>query len=188
MKHLIGITGRRRSGKDIFAETCIEQLAKHNLTGVIVGFADALKLECAVMLAKFGVEEMDTTYFLEAFAGPDKERYRPFLQWYGTEFKRARDEDYWVHKLNNTLPLVYADFVFVTDVRFENEALYLKEDWDATLLRLRRTDQVAEAPTDYHRSEVESAGIEVDSEQTCGSMEVIKEAAKLFTIQHLLPL
>ena len=48
---------------------------------------------------------------------------RNLMQWWGTEYRRKQDDNYWVHKLFSTLSeLPGTAKVVIDDVRFENEA------------------------------------------------------------------
>ncbi len=50
-----------------------------------------------------------------------KDYYRPFLQWYG-QWRRDRDEDYWVRQLEKRINhLQGADVLACDDVRYPNE-------------------------------------------------------------------
>src|SRR6185369_9164711 len=112
MLTVIGISGKKQSGKDT--------LAKHiaNLSTLPVtrlAFADALKEEVAKAC---GV----AVQFVEL----NKEDFRPMLQWWGTDFRRKFNGDnYWVNKLllklneyGNDKP----EIVVIPDVRFQSEA------------------------------------------------------------------
>jgi hypothetical protein len=48
-------------------------------------------------------------------------KHPKLLQWWGTEFRRAQDPDYWVKKLFASIP-TNTDIALVSDVRFPNEA------------------------------------------------------------------
>lgn len=46
---------------------------------------------------------------------------RTLLQWWGTDYRRAQDTDYWVRQLTERLAREQPDVALITDVRFENE-------------------------------------------------------------------
>lgn len=52
-------------------------------------------------------------------------KQRLLLQWWGTEYRRAQDEDYWVKQLKKSVDEDQPEFALVTDFRFENEAKVL---------------------------------------------------------------
>jgi len=47
---------------------------------------------------------------------------RTLLQWWGTDYRRAQDPDYWVKRLMERLEREQPDIALITDVRFLNEA------------------------------------------------------------------
>lgn len=51
-------------------------------------------------------------------------KHPKLLQWWGTEFRRAQDPDYWVKKLAASIP-GNTNIALVSDVRFVNEADYI---------------------------------------------------------------
>lgn len=69
---------------------------------------------------------------------------RQILEWWGTEYRRAQDPDYWVKRLSDR----YAEFmgepdmcgyrVVVDGVRFTNEVAWLREQPGAELWHLKR--------------------------------------------------
>lgn len=91
------------------------------------------------------------------FEDPNTTQY-PFgkcrvpLQWWGTEYRRAQNPDYWVDKLAERISHNSSENqVFViTDVRFENEANYVRNN-GGVMVRMRRTDGVVF--NDNHPSE-----------------------------------
>lgn len=120
----IGITGRRRRGKGALAQAVrarFPQVQEHN-------FADALKVDGAVVLnraiAQFDIPRAQLPLTPE---GLNTEAHRALLvkfwQWYGTEFCREADPDYWVRRFHEENG--EHRNVVVTDCRFPNEAAYL---------------------------------------------------------------
>lgn len=49
-------------------------------------------------------------------------KQRTLLQWWGTEFRRAKDENYWVRKLLKKILDDNYQYALITDMRFMNEA------------------------------------------------------------------
>jgi hypothetical protein len=47
---------------------------------------------------------------------------RTLLQWWGTDYRRAQDPNYWVKRLQETLDRDNPEIALITDVRFRNEA------------------------------------------------------------------
>ena len=132
---LIGISGKKRSGKDTLA-TAI----KVHTTLLIhkIAFADALKKEVAAALG-ITVQELER----------DKDFYRPILQWWGTDYRRKKfGEDYWTIQFAKAFLKSEADMVIAPDVRFPNEAGLIRQS-GGILIRVEREG----LPTDVHESE-----------------------------------
>lgn len=126
-KKIIGLTGFARTGKDTF-QARSEVLLKHMDKKFIAhrcAFADALKEECDEFLTK----NMGISAFTDFT--PDKEIIRPFLVTYGTYLRRKMDQNCWIKKVEPLIASIHSgedkvDFIFVTDVRFKNEAEWIK--------------------------------------------------------------
>lgn len=138
---LIGLSGQKRSGKDTIAQ----MLRKELQACKVLHFADALKSEVS-MACNVDLEEIEE----------NKELFRPMLQWWGTEFRRKYQENdlYWIEQVKNNIDIykqVLVDYTFiVADVRFENEAEFIKEN-GGLLVRVIRPELLS---TDMHSSEV----------------------------------
>lgn len=110
---LIGISGKKRAGKDLFASILKET---SGLTVERLAFADALKEEVA---AACGVP-LD-------FIEKHKDQFRLGLQWWGTEFRRGLISDtYWLERFDDRYQVLRGfnpppAIVVVPDVRFPNE-------------------------------------------------------------------
>lgn len=114
---LIGLCGKAGSGKDYVYDGLAEIISAER-----VAFADEVRAEVAEALTASPEE----VRFLWEKPYPDE--LRSLLQWWGTEYRRAQDEMYWVKK---TRPIIedalnYYDLVVVTDVRYRNEAALIK--------------------------------------------------------------
>jgi hypothetical protein len=141
---LVGISGKKRHGKDSFARLVRNEF----LLPIPVEtrpFAAALKEECAAFIDG----ELERFYGLCSNAFPDyadvldamhsddpakKEPFRLLLQWWGTEFRRNMcAQDYWLvqherwinkfaGRTTGDAPLV----ILVPDVRFPDEKSYIQ--------------------------------------------------------------
>jgi hypothetical protein len=143
---LIGISGKKRHGKDSFAK-----FVRNEFDGSIHvstrPFAAALKEECAEFVARelrpFWLPQMgecDMTEPHEVLADmvaddPErKEPYRLLLQWWGTEFRRNMcaegywlvQHERWVNAFAGRTPGDAPLVVLVPDVRFANEKSYIQ--------------------------------------------------------------
>jgi len=119
----VALVGYMRSGKDSVAG-CLRHLAP---TIKQISFATALKREAAAALNATRRESTDP-YFTEAFFNDDanRPRFRPFLQWYGTEYRRGQDPDYWVRVVEAEVRKNPAASYVCTDARFSNELEMLR--------------------------------------------------------------
>lgn len=141
---LIGLSGRKQSGKDTVC----------NLIGALVGsdkvarvaFADALKIEVYDWIEQgMPVEGIPEVVLLEAilicylepqplnateeekllWVDRNKEKLRKLLQVWGTDYRRAISDTYWIHMCRNKVAAKASEgyrVIVVTDCRFPNEA------------------------------------------------------------------
>jgi hypothetical protein len=122
MNNIIGVTGFARSGKDTFYQESSKLLSRANCFRY--AFADALKQESDDFLKK----NVGISAFTED--SEDKELIRPFLVTYGTELRRKLNPNCWISKVEEMIEQNHKssdkNFIFITDVRFENEAQWVK--------------------------------------------------------------
>jgi len=122
MNKLIGITGFARSGKDTAYQRSKILLEKDGHKCFRFAFADELKRESDPFLLK----HTGISAFTED--AREKEIIRPFLVTYGTEIRRKLDQNCWIKTVQDRVieKLNEGYFVFITDVRFKNEAQWVK--------------------------------------------------------------
>jgi hypothetical protein len=70
----------------------------------------------------------------------NKFRFSKLLQNYGTEFARKQDCDYWVDAVAERIAEDQPEIAIITDVRFPNEAAYVKENGGYTVDVVRRLE------------------------------------------------
>lgn len=124
---IIGISGKKRSGKDtVFS--MIDAITAHEVRTTRTAFGDQIKQEIA-----------DSMNITVADIDADKERFRPLLQFWGAEYRRGYcGDDYWIKKMRLAAATWYArDWLIITDVRFPNEAELVRE-LDGVLIRVER--------------------------------------------------
>jgi hypothetical protein len=126
-KKIIGLTGFARVGKDTFqirSKSLLRSISD-NFVCHRYAFADSLKKECDDFLIK----NIGISSFTESTS--EKNVIRPFLVTYGTHLRRKMDPECWIKKVRPLVSSINScpgksDFIFVTDVRFRNEAEWIK--------------------------------------------------------------
>ncbi len=122
---LIGIAGGKGEGKDTVAQIIVDRFP---FVSVRMAFADALKLECANLL-RLTINEINES----------KQVFRPFLQWYGTEYRRQYNggENYWIKKMAEKVSRYDGQIIAIPDVRFPNEYEFIKSN-GGVMLKITR--------------------------------------------------
>lgn len=152
---VIGLTGLAGSGKSTVA-------ALLRMRGYQeYAFADALReevdasLQYPFSLTEIPLDVRNAWMALrsgEVFRKPTSPDARLVLQWWGTEYRRAQDENYWVNKLEGELrPLRHTKLV-ISDARFINE-IDLVWRLRGVVWNIRRPGAAKTAPE--HKSENE---------------------------------
>lgn len=125
MSKIIGLAGKAGSGKDHtydYLKMVHLDIIGNPLVVIRVAYADGVREEIQDVL---GVDS-DILY-----QKPYPEEIRRLLQWWGTEYRRAQDADYWVKKgMAEAIRLAdgpTVHLVVITDVRFANEASAIQE-------------------------------------------------------------
>jgi len=116
---IIGLGHKARQGKDTFAKSILEEYSYART----YSFAKELKIFCRdnheSLVIKYPFIELDTK--------PDPiYNYPKMLQYIGTEVERARDPDCWISKVNARILQEEPGIAVITDVRFINEANWIK--------------------------------------------------------------
>ena len=140
---IIGLSGKKQSGKDT-----VYELAADLLQGPIIGrvaFADPLKQEVSEITGM-------TCKFIEE----NKSDFRELLQVWGTEFRRRfNGNDYWINKMDKIIEQssAHLDVLFITDIRFKNEADYIKSIGGKLVRVERRQYDTYPGTIDTHSTE-----------------------------------
>lgn len=121
---IFGIAGVARCGKDTLGKHLILKLNKNSLPCINISFASALKTD----LDSFLKEKLKISAFTEN--NSEKELIRPLLVTYGTEVCRKIDQDFWIKKIDKKVKSSIENkiIVVITDVRYENEARWIKQN------------------------------------------------------------
>uniref|UniRef100_A0A6C0LYL1 Uncharacterized protein n=1 Tax=viral metagenome TaxID=1070528 RepID=A0A6C0LYL1_9ZZZZ len=140
---LIGLSGKMGSGKNYIAEKILPIILNKMITNIqyyYIAFGDQMKVEV-------GCRNKDLSY--DSLFNEKTKEVRQMLQEYGT--KNGRDkygEDIWIRSLSlwmeiykNRTPNKNNIFI-VTDVRFRNEAQWIKQH-NGILLRVNAPNRTA---------------------------------------------
>lgn len=159
MTHVILINGKKRSGKDFFAEKLQEELYKNKKTSEVMSFADPIK---EIISTTFNItkEQLDDYKNDKNKIAVVKSNdltvdysvmtdFRTVLQNFGTEAMQTTfGQDVWVDLLRNKAKESDVDFVIVPDFRFLQEYI-------SPLTVKIRNDEIDNACADKHASENE---------------------------------
>jgi len=220
MATIIGVSGRKYHGKDTFSRSVVEASQKYStLTPFeLTHFADKLKDQAMQI---FGITEaqaydptaketpFQATVRMDEYVGRMREvtglaiqtagltanSPRELLQYYGTEYVRGVQDDYWIRA---TLDQEW-DRVLISDVRFPNEAKAIRaaggkivkvvrtdmpdaSDGHAseTSIDLIRPDILLRTRTgDFSRSKRMAHAVAIESWETARALEVIFQGIDL---------
>lgn len=148
---LIGISGRKQSGKSSSADFLLKNLHKRVM---IRNFSDSLK-EIVWLSFDYGHNTVET--FRQLYATDESKKHilpcghsvRYLLQYIGTDIFRKLDHDCWINAFGKWKEhYKYKDCIIIADVRFPNEVKYIQSK-GGIVIRLLRTP----FPEDKHESE-----------------------------------
>ena len=145
---IIGIHGKSRSGKSTLAEIIRNRCP----SGHIMYFSDPLKNGFAAMLglSKHACNHGDREKPLTGY----RFSIRQALQVFGTEAGRALDPDIWIRRLEERIEDINEPFplVIVPDVRFDNEAAWVRRHGVLLFVHRPETDNLS-VGNENHASE-----------------------------------
>lgn len=157
---IIGLSGKARSGKNSVTHLTRILMDDDRCTKVLtIAMADALKQE-ARSVVQDAIEAVGYTVLPKGASVPvflpDGAKFRlnlddltqktpegrRFLQYYGTEYRRKQDPDYWTKRMEQRIHQINKgpnppQIVFIADVRFPNEADFIRAR-DGNLVRVNR--------------------------------------------------
>ena len=156
---LIAFTGRKRSGKDSAADSLVKMPAANNEEKTFCKIAFATPLKTIGTILGLTNKQMNGTVVDKETIDPKWNKSpRQILQLLGTNLLRNQfDEDIWTKLLETRYnECKGCQHVVVSDVRFNNEAEFIKR-LGGIIVNIVRPS--LGGPTDTHESE---AGIDVD--------------------------
>lgn len=160
---IIGISGHMKHGKT----ECAKILNSLLPNSTIINFADALKEE----VSKATATPLETIE-------KEKDKFRLILQGWGTDFRRAKNPNYWVEEWIKRVLKSECDYVIVGDVRFLNEAEAI-EDAGGQVWRVTR-ESMDEKSSHVSEHELDSYGFDVYFKNN-GSIQALKDSVKILT-------
>lgn len=121
---IFGIGGVARCGKDTLGKHLINKLNRLGFPAMNFSFAMELKRD----LDPFLQEKLNISAFTEI--NSEKELIRPMLVCWGTDTCRKIDPAFWIKKIEKQVRSSINNkiIVVITDVRYENEAKWIKEN------------------------------------------------------------
>lgn len=138
---VIGVGGYARSGKNTFVDIASKIVNKAGYTSYSVSFGNALKQEVNDMLIKNGFNSSTSAYTEDSEL---KKILRPLLVWWGCQRRiESKDGLYWINHVNKQISDIVninndKKVIFVSDVRFKNEAECIHNTWEGILVHLKR--------------------------------------------------
>lgn len=168
---IVGVSGKIGTGKNYLATALMKELNERGYSTNEASFATPLKTELTSIISYIrehlvlGQEETVYAGVAEKYDMPYEqaivivdyitddiqnettpldgysrtEGIRRALQYLGTDVRRKVDDQYWVKRFHQSVPT--EDFVFVTDVRFANEADSVREH-EGIIIRLEPPAEV----------------------------------------------
>lgn len=178
---IIGISGKKRSGKDTVAK-----LIANHLDCDILSFATPVKEVTALMMGYEKDEFLSDNCKDKIYTFIDGKTItgRELLQMVGTDCMRnIINETVWITNMNNRILSSKKKYIIIPDVRFDNEYNYIKNN-NGIIIRTERTDLKS---NDTHISENMLDNYHFDYTIKCktGEYDIIEENVKNILIYSL---
>lgn len=132
---IVALSGKAGSGKSTFAKMLVRKLADVGVPARKCSFASVLREECRQAFPN-----------VDFYEKPTPPAVRKLLQAWG-QLRRTEDPNYWTTALGRAI-VDYEGVVVVDDLRFKNEAMWLRTEWDSVLIRLGCTNNPLTVPED----------------------------------------
>lgn len=177
---LIGFGNRARQGKDTAVATIIEHFgSKYDIRRY--AFGDELKREVNELdqfewCMRFGIPYDSNPDMTDPMCQTKHGKQRALLQWYGTEYRRAKQPFYWVNKVKQRIEQDQPQVALISDVRFLNEYFFLVANKGCTV-RVVRTGYDADPLMTAHISERELDKVQFNYEVHAEDLYELKRSA-----------
>ena len=181
---LVGLMGRKRSGKDSFASALIED---HGFARV--AFADPLKAALLrfdpLMPTMTGAERLSSIVASHGWeVAKSYPAVRKALQDYGVVIREEVDPEAWIRAAWRRIVAAPSQHVVVTDVRFPNEVAFIRSQ-GGTLVYIERPGLPDDGDTHVSETSTSSADADVVVLNT-GTLSDLRLDAGLFVTRRLL--
>ena len=143
---VVGVSGVARSGKNLFCDLIIEELAKQGYSAKQFALANALKRDCSNFLETYCDLDVhtDNTH--------NKSLFREFLVWYGDLKRKQSNGRHWIEKMDEQISKYTGDVALVSDVRYahypNDELGWVVYEHEGLLVHLRRYERSSTAVID----------------------------------------
>lgn len=134
-KVVIGLSGQAGAGKDTVADYLVQSwgFSKVSFAGPL---KDAISSMFCITKAQMEDRKLKEQVIEEWGKSP-----RQLNQWLGTEVMRKQfDVDFFLKRMD--ISIGYEDLVVVSDVRFDNEAEYIRRKWGGLIWRIEAPSRV----------------------------------------------
>ena len=179
---IIGLGHRARQGKDTIANYWKECLTEIELYSLAKPLKEFCRDNHNDLLWKWQLAHQ--TKQVPAYKDDPIYGYTAILQWYGSDVIRKASPDYWVNKLNERIGADGPEIAVITDVRFPNEADYIRKQ-KGYLVKVSRVNQDGSPFVDPsrpagHASEVALDGYDWDYSISAksGDIDELKSKAR----------
>lgn len=140
---VVGVSGVARSGKNLFCDLIIEELANQGYTAKQFALANALKRDCENFLKN----QCDLDVYTDNTH--QKTLFREFLVWYGDLRRKQTNGRHWIETMNDTISQYTGDVALISDVRYahyaNDELTWVTHEHEGLLIHLRRYEKSSSA-------------------------------------------
>jgi len=178
MEKIIGLTGYARSGKNSSADAITNYFRQYGYTCEHYSFAYPIYKAVAILTNR-SVEFVEK--HKDEICEAQGVTYRKLLQTLGTDWARNINKDFWIRNLKDRISSSKADIIFVTDVRFLNEAEFIKSYEGGEVIRVKKQGQELRDVKYQHASEKEIDLISEDYEISALGLADLDIACKSYT-------
>lgn len=185
---IIGFGHKARQGKDTVVRMIIDEFSdRYNIKQY--SFASALKKEICgkegELCAIHGIEYDINPPYDDPLCNSIHGKQRKLLQWYGTEYRRGFDKQYWINKVQQTIEDEKPEIALISDLRFNNEMEWVKQNggYTVNIVRMNSDNIKMDDSAMGHSSECEldTATYDFKLRNYNGDLERLrKEAIELF--------